>query len=215
MFCLDLQERYDLLDKQVILCQFKVKLDTGVFRSISHVQSFNLLDKQEVLESFMIYFELKSDEYASIPLNKVVFTYKILDKNNDIRMKIHKSAIDTISSEIPKNVYRTGDYSLLSTMDISQWGTCTFTHYYTRGIVHKKNSNIIYDVSIMDKYTITLVLSSQHGKKKTLLNFKDIMLDHNDLTTFKIIIMDAQEYNFSFFLRSCLNVGANIFILSS
>jgi hypothetical protein len=50
---------------QFLLCQFKVKLEEGVFRSISHVQIVNKFDRIKLLDSFIAFWVIRNEDYYS------------------------------------------------------------------------------------------------------------------------------------------------------
>lgn len=53
----------NLSKDQVMLIQFKIKLSNEIYRSISHVQIVKENDKSSLLDSFNIFWEIKSEEY--------------------------------------------------------------------------------------------------------------------------------------------------------
>nr|YP_010697839.1 hypothetical protein P1S03_mgp06 [Porodaedalea chrysoloma]WCF76800.1 hypothetical protein [Porodaedalea chrysoloma] len=76
--------------KQFVLIQFKVLLTNGTYSSISYVQTTNYKNKDELYETFIEFWNICNEEYPQTPVDKIVFTYKIL---NELNSKIRKSKI--------------------------------------------------------------------------------------------------------------------------
>jgi|SRR5882724_472761 len=72
----------NFIDNQFILIQFKIKLTNGLFRSISHVQIVKNSDYETLLDSFYVFWEIKSEEYHILKLESIIFTYKIVPLDN-------------------------------------------------------------------------------------------------------------------------------------
>jgi len=192
------------LDKdQSILIFFKVRIKNGPFRNISNLQKVNKLEFYNLIDIFIEYWNIKSSEYNEYPLIEIVFTYYILPTNLDLEiknstrelkkqkttykdknksLKLETGLLDTINF---------GGYSLPGTMDITEWGHCDFYNNYTEAIVYKKQSKGIYYIKLHNNYLeVDLKIDN-----KSILYFKDTLLDINCLGTFKREIKE-QTYEF-------------------
>lgn len=74
----------NLSNDHFIFIQFKIKLSNGLFRSISHVKNMNNKDFKELLDSFNLFWDIKSDEYHISKLDSIIFTYKIIGLDSEI-----------------------------------------------------------------------------------------------------------------------------------
>jgi hypothetical protein len=185
--------KYDLRSNHVILCQLKIKTENNIYRNISDVLTATKNEKLDLLEMLIAFLEMKSDNYKGFPITNVIFNYKIIDSLEDIKLINNKGKRKNIIRNNMKPVYHIGGYNLPNTMDITSWGNCLFSHKYTRAQITKTNSKIVYDVSIYDNYN----LIEMKYKDRTLLEFKDIMMDHGNLNYFHRIIEDGKhEYYF-------------------
>src|ERR1700755_406662 len=57
------EEILNIKEDQFILIQFKVKISAGIIRSISHVQTVQKKDYNILLESFLIFWDIRSEDY--------------------------------------------------------------------------------------------------------------------------------------------------------
>lgn len=57
---------------------FKVKYDTGAYRSISRLHKTKLGDYKELSNIFTEYWSNKKEEYHASPVLDIVYSYKIL-----------------------------------------------------------------------------------------------------------------------------------------
>jgi len=108
----------NLTNDQFILIQLKIKLSNGLFRSISHVQTVKNTDYETLLESFKIFWEIKSEEYHILKLDSIIFTYKILPLDSEIKQtKIspHPNIKTAISPFL-----NLGGYNLPISMDLTR-----------------------------------------------------------------------------------------------
>lgn len=77
-----------LNNKTYIRIQFKIvfkKIAEVQWRSISFAQTFKKDDYKEILDSFYKFWEMKRENYKLYKIDEVVFTYKILPKNLEIK----------------------------------------------------------------------------------------------------------------------------------
>lgn len=183
----------NLREDQFILIQFKVKISTGIFRSISHVQTVQKKDFNILLESFLIFWDIRSEDYKLTEIESVIYSFQIIEQNN---MEITKSKITKLNiyskdkKETPKFHFK--GYNLPSTMDISKWGNLIYLNEdCSKALIYRANSKAEYHVILYSNY----LLCEIKYKDKTIIRFKDEMLDKTDLSTFKRII-DKQTYIF-------------------
>ena len=66
-----------------ILIQFKIINLSLEYRSISKVQTIKLSELNKLIDIFIEYWHLKSEDYHSINVASIVFTYKLLDLNTE------------------------------------------------------------------------------------------------------------------------------------
>jgi hypothetical protein len=179
----------NLSKDQIMLIQFKIKLSNGVYRSISHVQIITNNDFKSLLDSFYIFWEIKSEEYHSFLVDSIIYYYKILPLHSKI--KNSKITEHPNLNTNDKLLYNLLGYNLPTSMELTTWGEYLLTSACTSARVYKPNSKAIYHIKLFDTYQEVELKSDD----KTLLTFKDIMLDPGNLTSFKRIIRD-QEYLF-------------------
>jgi hypothetical protein len=192
---------------QNILTMFKVKYDTGTYRSISRLQKIKLREYKELTNIFIEYWSNKKEEYHLSPVLDIVYSYKILplEEASPLSTSISTStststSTDTQSPEVQNRhlIYRNTQnfkfhgYNLPATMDFTQWGKIIHeSDSLSFYIIDKKDSQALYLISVYDNYiTVELKL-----KNKTLLSFTDTMLDKENLSTFKRTLKN-QEYYF-------------------
>jgi hypothetical protein len=164
---------------QKILIQFKVELENGSVRTISRMQIITINDSDILYEVFKEYWNLKSQEYHLNVITKIIYTYKIIKENMDLPRKINRAP-----SVKTKPLLTFKGYDLPSTMDFTKWGKYNFNEDKNLAIIEKPNSMAIYSVELFDTYQkVELKI-----KDKILLSFKDIVRDHNDLSTFTRVL---------------------------
>jgi DNA polymerase type B, organellar and viral len=171
-----------------ILIQFKIKTTSGHYRSISYVQTIKLSDFELLSETFIEFWNIKSEEYFLEKVSDIIFTYKILPLESDINTSKMNKHYNIISESRGKTTFF--GYNLPNTMDFSQWG---YINYYSDqfAYVAKANYKAIYHINIFDNYTkVELKL-----KDKILISFTDTMNDKDNLDSFTRTIK-RQEYIF-------------------
>jgi len=72
-------------DDFIIVIQFKVKLDSGEFRSISRLQIEYIKDHKNLVKNFIIYWNNKSEDYYVVNYSHIIFTYKIISIKSKIK----------------------------------------------------------------------------------------------------------------------------------
>ena len=68
---------YSEMNNHYIQIQFKVQLNNGLYRSISYVQTVKLNDFNQLLDSFIEFWNLRSEDYHITAVGNIIFTYKI------------------------------------------------------------------------------------------------------------------------------------------
>jgi len=178
-------------EKQYILIQFKIKQDSGSWKSISYVQTVLKKDYRELLDSFLSFWEIKSEEYYVITVScsaHINFTYKIVSltsKLNESKIHVHPN----LKLE-NKPKFRIYGNNLPNTMDLTEWGNNVYLND-KNVLVYKPLSKIVYHILLLNNYQKVEVKI----KNKTLISFTDSMQDAHDLSTFTRIIKN-QEYFF-------------------
>jgi hypothetical protein len=183
----------NIKEEQFILIQFKVKIATGIIRSISHVQTVQKKDYKTLLESFLIFWDIRSEDYKLTEVESVIYTYQLIETNNiEInKSKITKLYFDSNESK-EKQKFDFKGYNLPCTMDITQWGNLIYLNdECSKALIYRTHSKAEYHVTLYSNY----LTSEIKYKDKTIIKFKDEMLDKTDLSCFKRII-DKQEYIF-------------------
>ena len=172
---------------QVILIQLKLKHPSGFFRSISLVQNIRFKEFYELINIFIEYWDIRSEDYHIEKWEDILFMFQI--PVEDIKPKLVRAKR---KSEIHKAyIFRYGGYKLPNTMDITEWGYCEFSQNYNNAIVHKYKSTTVYDIQIFENST---KVEMRIGNK-VILTFKDIMTEPGNLSTFTRLI-NKQSYYF-------------------
>lgn len=171
-----------ILNHQYILLQFKVEGDKGDIKSISYVQTVNKDDLNTISNVFNEFWNIKGDEYHSMEVSKIIFTYKVLP----LELDISKSKILNHQKSIKSNklsTFKFGGHDLPCTMDFTEWGETHFYKEYTKAIVYKHNSKGEYHINIFDNH----ILVDLKIDDKIILSFKDTLSLENsyDLYSFK------------------------------
>lgn len=186
---------------QNLLIFFKIRIKNGPFRNISHLQKINKLEFKNLTDIFIEYWNIKSSDYNQYPIIEIIFTYFIIPINLDLEIKdttkdlklknynyknkslrLESGLLDTINF---------GGYNLPCSMDITLWGRCDFYNDYKEAIVYKTQSKGIFYIKLYDNY----LEAELKINDKTILNFKDTLLDINNLGTFHREIKE-QKYEF-------------------
>ena len=191
-----LKDLWYLFDKipqnHFIQIQFKVQLNNGLYRSISYVQTVKKEDYNSLLDIFIEFWNLRSEDYHITTASSIIFTYKVYD--SEISQQIKSKSISrhkNIVSEL-KQQYTFGGFNLPKTMDFTLWGEHFISHDYKSAVVHKPNSRLEYHIQILDNaQTVELKMKDN----KTLLTFTDTLNNYADLSTFTRTLKN-QEYIF-------------------
>jgi len=174
---------------QFFMVQLHVYIDNVGYRTISYVQTINNKDLKLLIKKFLNFWYLKLSNYQLKDILKLSISYRILPLDGNItqsKLNEHKN----IMSEKIKS-FKIGNFDLPSTLDFTKWGDTTFYDDFTKAIVYKLNSDIIYDITINSDHTLIDLKINNN----IVLTFKDVMIDNNDLSNFKRITKD-HEYIF-------------------
>lgn len=85
-----------------------------------------------------------------------------------------------------------GGYNLPNTMDLFQWGDVIFYNNDQKALVYKNKSKAEYHIKFNDNYSMNVDYKLNN---KSIIQFKDTLLDNNDLSTF---IRDFENKTFKF-----------------
>ena len=179
----------DLSRENFISIQFKIKLSSNQYRSVSYLQTVKLSEKEDLIEIFKEFWNLRDQDYLSLNPSYIVFTYKLIDSTNVIVKKSKINRNINIQEDTKENLNFKG-YNLPSTMDFTSWGRVLFmNNYYAE--VKKYNSNTIYHIDISPlELKVTL-----KNKNYTLFEFTDRIIENGKLNSFRRIIRN-HEYIF-------------------
>lgn len=177
-------------DYQYILIQFKLKTIESEYRTVSYVQTINKNDLDDLILIFKEYWNIRTDDYHILSIDSIIFTYKILTKQGKIgKTKIIPHNKILIQKNKP---FSFSGISLPNTMDITKWsGKVIFNEDYNVAKVFLNNSPKEYHIQLFENFQIVKVII----KNKVLLEFKDIMTDKYDLSTF-VREIKTQKYYF-------------------
>jgi hypothetical protein len=187
---------YALLDRNVQ--SDKANQIRGEIRSISFMQKVGINDFESLLEIFNEFWLMRSEQYHSMNVLKIIYTYKMVS-NETLSISSNSKLIRTF---LPKENKEKEEISfsginLPNTMDLTDWGETTFFDDYSKAIVFKSKSKLEYHVSLFNDhliaevkydektlFTFTDTRSSSQLFEKDYPSFMDRVSDLNDLSTF-------------------------------
>lgn len=105
---------------------FKVITQSNQIRTIGPLQITDLNSFKELENIFTIFWSLKSEEYYISPYTHIIFQYKFLDKNTDIKLNKKIDGLNNFDQEKKEDFIKFGGYNLPQTMDFTLWGR---SHY--------------------------------------------------------------------------------------
>lgn len=174
-----------------ILIQFKVQLNNGLYRSISYVQTVTINDFNLLLDTFIEFWNLRSEDYHITNANSIIFTYKVYD--NEISKEIKTKNISRHKNIVAdlQNQYSFGGFNLPKTMDFTLWGEYEISSDFNSAIVYKPHSRLVYHIKLLDNsQEVDLKMNDN-----ILLTFTDTLNNSADLNTFTRTVKQ-QEYIF-------------------
>jgi len=171
---------------QHFLIQFKIEDYSGNIQSISYVQIVSKEDLNILSNIFSEFWDIKSEDYHSMSIKQIIFTYKIIPRDKENLISKNKKLQNRKNLNIKTvkvSKFKFSGHNLPCTMASTTWGVTHFYSNYTKAIVYKARSNREYHINIFDNY----ILVALKIDNKTLLNFKDTLLLENsyDLYSFK------------------------------
>src|ERR1700704_710224 len=172
------------IDNKMVILLFRIQYEDKSFRTIGNLQK---IDKSQFSSLYRLLTDLLSilsNDYKTLPIINVVFSYKIIDTENK-SPKIDSNNIKTHT--LP--TFKFYGYNLPLTMNIKKWGTILSqenNHY----LIKKLNSELLYDITIEDLWNIIKIKNSNN---MTILTFKDIP-DINNNNSFTRVINNQKYY---------------------
>jgi hypothetical protein len=133
----------------------------------------------------LVVFTLSDNEYISTPIKELIITYKIIDKDNTKISKITNPKIEKLITHKIKN------YSLPTTMNLKLWGL-QLSKIDNIVKLAKWRSKFIYEIELISPliHNVRLLMNNE-----TILSFKDVLINENDLRTFTRYI-NGDEYHY-------------------
>lgn len=163
-------ELSSISDNNYILIQFKIITKEKQYKAISYLQRAKKSEFSELLDSFLEFLNLKSENYKNDTITHIIFTYKVLSLDTAItNSKINRPQQNKRleESNLIKDL-KTYGYNIPITMDYTKWGDLVYeTDKFI--IVQKSKSNSRYLITISDDtLKVDIMLNG-----KILLSFKD------------------------------------------
>ena len=174
----------DQRDKKIFV-QFKVRTGRHMSRSISYVQRVGYSDLDNLVDSFLGFWSVRSELYKIERFYQIIYTYKIIFKNS-LKTQI---LIDKKMSKEVVPFFNFYGYDLPLTMNYREWGIYIESASQSLVTIYKLKSKIEYRIKIYeDKHEISVYMNN-----RLMFQFVDVLLDVNDLSTFHRVIKE-QEY---------------------
>jgi hypothetical protein len=172
------------IDNKMVLLLFRIKFEDNTYRTIGNLQK---IDRSNLFQLYEILTDLLSiinDEYKTLAIIKLVFSYKIIETDNK------NSKIDSFNiKNIKLPTFKFYGYNLPNTMNLKLWGT-QVSHENNHYKIKRANSNLFYDITIEPLWNIIKIINSNN---MTILTFKDIP-DINNNNSFTRIINNQTYY---------------------
>jgi len=193
---------------------FKIKFANGDVRSISNVQVSRLEEFDKLFAVFSHVFLLEdfadavseqdnnSFDEEGLPIGNIIFEFKPMKNYRETKYEklYHPSTDFKIKGTFQEGKYYIEHFSykgykIPATMNLHEWPNITFWNDYREAhssyTVMDKSENSLYDlflnITIDNKNTSVSVVKG----RKILFTFKDYMLDPNDLTNFKRVVIET------------------------
>ena len=181
---------------QYVTIIFRTKTDSNYYRNISNLQNVKKDDFHSLLEIFIEFWSIKDEEYLTYIISEIIFSYKINDMNQVSNHKLLNikplRPVGQLDISNKTNLLRFGGFKLPITMDLFEWGKVIFYNNNEKAIVYKNKSNSEYHITFKDSNTMEVLYQLNN---KTLLKFRDKLIDSNNLKTF-IRHVNNKEYQF-------------------
>lgn len=169
-----------LRDDQYVLLIWKVRYIDGSYASLSHIQKVNLSDLELILENFNKLTDIKSEDYFTTPVDKVVVAYRLI---SDEKLLIKKSKITEIKPKDLTPVTRMKGYNFPNTTDLNLFGEIV-KKSFNKYIIKKFNSSLIYNVEVLNDHNHVKIYKID----EFIIEFKDYFTE--DHSTFTRVVED-------------------------
>lgn len=167
-------------NKYRLMINFKIKTVNNQYRTISYIQCIDIIDFDQLEQIFIEYWNLRSEDYYLAQYSDIIFTYKLLDvnENNQSQMKVKLIKADERTKN-KKKVLKFGGFHIPNTMDFYFWGQ---VHWLDDNnvIVYKTSSMLEYHIRLFENYQLV----DMKLNTRLILSFKDILNNKYDLSTF-------------------------------
>ena len=115
-------ENFSCLSQDTFISiQFKIKSDKNEYKSVSYLQTVKLIERENLIDIFNEFWNLRNQDYLSLNPSYIIFTYKLNDSTKGIVQKT-KLNRNILSIEDTKNTLNFKGFNLPSTIDFTQWG---------------------------------------------------------------------------------------------
>jgi hypothetical protein len=187
----------ELSQNTFISIQFKIEFNNNQYRSVSFLQTVKLTEKEDLIENFIEFWDIRDQDYISLNPSIIIYTYKLISENNGIIVtsRLNRSKSIILEKE-SKDSFIFKGYNLPSTMDFTTWGQVLFTSN-NFAQVKKYNSNSIYHIVIYDKELKVTLKNKDH----TLLEFIDRPIENGKLSSF---IRTLRNHEYIFIDNKCV-----------
>jgi hypothetical protein len=88
----------NLSENDLALFIFKIKMDTGLYKTISNLQRINKNSIDKISNILNGDLEIKANEYHTTPVTQIIITYVIIPSEKS------KGVKEKISSLLPQNI---------------------------------------------------------------------------------------------------------------
>ena len=182
-----------LTDNHIILINFKVQINksesnSSIFRTLSYLQTLTKKDFNDLVDIFIEFWNLRSEDYLTEQISNIVFVYKIMPLDSEIKKT--KLSRAKVFKKDDKNKFKFHGFNLPNTMDYTKWGKVISSND-NFVLVQRDNGKTFYHITIYDKYIVVKIIF----KDKILLEFKDTVNNTGNLDSFTRNIKN-QEYVF-------------------
>lgn len=167
------------------------EIDFKWLRSISEVQHVDLKNYKDFIKLIVGRWDLYSDKYKSETYNRIIFEYKIFNKDSIKEGFVQKSlnvknVLNKHSNKFLDNIFLEENL-IPKTIDLWNWGNIQFNFKYDQASL-KLNKNNKFNFDLYDNHYI-----AEYLYNNTLcFKLKDIMLDPYNLNSFERIIYNLK-----------------------
>lgn len=140
---------------QVVGILVKFRFSDGSIKTLSPLQRVNKTNLKELLGTLQLFLNMRADDYFSESVEKIIFQYIILNNAKS-------SLVKPLKIENKHNNYKSGDYNLPLTTDISKWGN----------IIKHENNVTILENPLYPNVLIFIKVDSDKQSYEFLINGK-------------------------------------------